>query len=69
MESAGVRLAVLGISIRTPTPKQHKLEKRLDEKEGWRDLQSGLCCFTATVAPWRDEDMAKRARGGGGGRE
>lgn len=37
MESAGVRFAVLGISIWTPTPKQHKLEKRLDEMERRRD--------------------------------
>lgn len=28
--SAGVGFAVLGISIRTPMPKQHKLQKRLD---------------------------------------
>lgn len=66
MESAGVRFAVLGISIRTPTPKQHKLQKRLDERERRRDLLCGSRCFTATVAPWRDEDMAKRARKGAG---
>ena len=52
VESAGVRFAVLGISIRTRTPKHHKLGKRLDERERWRDLQCGSRCFAATVAPW-----------------
>lgn len=46
MELAGVRFAVLGIGIRTQTPKQHKLEKRLDEMERGRDgvaLYHGYC--------------------------
>lgn len=56
MVSPGVRFAVLGISIRTLMPKQHKLQKRLDERERpsvWVTL------FTATVTPRRVEDMAK----------
>lgn len=36
VESARVRFAVLSISIRTQTPKQHKLEKRLDGRDGRR---------------------------------
>lgn len=34
MESAGVGFAVLGISIRTLMPNQHKLQKRLERWEG-----------------------------------
>lgn len=39
VESAGVRFSVLDISIRTPMPKQHKLEKRLDERERNRERE------------------------------
>lgn len=65
-DSAGVRFAVLGISIRTPSPKQHKLEKRLEERKRGKALQCGSRCFTATVTPWRDEDLAKKKGKEGG---
>lgn len=39
--------------------------RRKEEGERWRYLQCGPRCFTATVAPWRDEDTAKRERKGG----
>lgn len=48
MELAGVRFAVLGISIRTQTPKQHKLEKRLEETERGRDGETSIVGHTVS---------------------